>query len=135
MMRHSLELERFVAKHIDRLRSASLSAFFSVSLSAAGDMEEQQRAKQYVQDFLKNVGWNPTLTATFAGALPYSNMNPGFRIMIRSMVKARESLKGSGGLGDMHPWKDEEYTDWDAVDEFAFTVAEHLRSRREVATS
>jgi menaquinone-dependent protoporphyrinogen oxidase len=111
--RHPDHLRALVRKHRAALASRR-SAFFSVSLSARN---KPQAAQRYVQTFLRQVGWQPQQTATFAGALPYSKYAPWKRLLMIAFV----ALAG----GDTDASRDYEYTDWKAVERFAegFAVA------------
>ena len=105
--RHPGHLRALLRKHGAAL-AARRSAFFSVSLSARN---KPQAAQRYLQTFLRQVGWRPRQTATFAGALPYSKYAPWKRLLMIAFV----CLAG----GDTDASQDYEYTDWDAVERFA----------------
>ena len=105
--RHPGHLRSLLRKHRAAL-AARPGAFFSVSLSARN---KPQAAQRYLQTFLRQVGWRPRQTATFAGALPYSKYAPWKRLLMIAFV----CLAG----GDTDTSRDHEYTDWDAVDRFA----------------
>jgi len=79
-----------------------------VSLSAA---TKPQRARRYVETFLRQVGWQPQHTAAFGGALRYSR----YGALKRLVMVAFAALAGH----DTDVSRDYEYTDWDAVDRFA----------------
>ena len=50
------------------------SAFFSVCLTVADDTEESRAAtRRYLDEFVEETGWTPGRTATFAGALQYTD--------------------------------------------------------------
>jgi len=119
MFRYSAALVRFVNQNRNQLQDAPLTAFYSVSMSAAGNDEEQQQARRYMSDFLHSVHWKPTVSASFAGALRYSKMSPQGRIAMQ-MIADRSDF-------DHAPWKDKEYTDWKAVDQFALDVAKRIK--------
>ncbi|HEU0200451.1 MAG TPA: flavodoxin domain-containing protein, partial [Burkholderiaceae bacterium] len=90
----------------------------SVSLSAGGPGAKPEAARRYVRDFLRQVGWQPALTATFAGALPYSKYGTFKRWLVLLFVRL------AGGETDAS--RDYEYTDWSAVDRFATDFARLL---------
>jgi len=94
------------------------SAFFSVSLSGGGPRAKPKAARRYLEVFLRQTGWNPQQTATFAGALPFSKYGAFKRLLMIVFV-------GLGG-GDTDTSRDYEYTDWDAVERFAETFAQRL---------
>jgi menaquinone-dependent protoporphyrinogen oxidase len=95
------------------------SAFFSVSLSGGGPGAKPEAARRYLEVFLRQTGWHPQQTATFAGALPFSRYGAFKRLLMVVFV-------GLGG-GDTDTSRDYEYTDWDAVERFAETFAQRLR--------
>lgn len=105
--RHPGHLRALLRRHGAAL-AARRSAFFSVSLSAR---HKPQAAQRYLQTFLRQVGWQPRQTATFAGALPYSKYAPWKRLLMIAFA----ALAG----GDTDASRDYEYTDWDAVERFA----------------
>ena len=105
--RHPGHLRALLRKHGAALE-ARRGAFFSVSLSAR---TKPQAAQRYLQTFLREVGWRPRHTATFAGALPYSKYARWKRLLMFAFV-------GLAG-GDTDTSRDYEYTDWEAVDRFA----------------
>ncbi|MCL4204636.1 MAG: hypothetical protein KJ000_19280 [Pirellulaceae bacterium] len=107
--KHSKRFTEFVARHRTGLEKIP-SAFFSVSLSAAGMEEERTEAKKYVTDLLKQTGWHPRMTATFGGGLLYRE----YWFLKRWMMK---KIAKDGGK-DTDTSKNHIYTDWDAVGRF-----------------
>ena len=126
--RHHPQLARFVAQDRDVLNGQP-SAFFSVSLSAAGNVEQQGDATRCLNEFLDETGWKPSATAIVAGALLYRKYGLFKRWMMKMIVKR-------GGTGDTDTSRNYVYTDWNAVDDFAerFTVEHVRRVRRRPAT-
>lgn len=116
--RHPRYLHTLVRRFREVL-AAKPGAFFSVSLSAGGPGAKPQTAQRYLQTFLRQVGWRPQQTATFAGALSYSKYGVFKRLLMRLIV-------GVAG-GDINPARDYEYTDWDAVERFADAFAQRLK--------
>ena len=94
------------------------NAFFSVSLSAAGDARQRGNAQRCVSDFVKRTGWAPDARTIFAGALRYSRYHGLVRFLMRCISKAAG--------GDTDTSRDYEYTDWAAVDSFAAAFAARL---------
>jgi menaquinone-dependent protoporphyrinogen oxidase len=95
------------------------AAFFSVSLSAHGDLPE---AESYVEQFEQATGWRPAHVALFSGALRYTQYN----FLMRHVMKRIASGK-PGNLGtDMS--RDYVYTEWDGVKLFAEDFLEGLIS-------
>jgi menaquinone-dependent protoporphyrinogen oxidase len=87
------------------------AAFFAVSGSAGGTVEEQRAARAKMEAFLQQTDWKAVLTASFAGGVAYSKYNPLLRwFMHRGLRKQDRATDVS---------RDYEYTDWVQVDEFA----------------
>ena len=112
--RHPAHLRTLLRRHRAGL-AALPGAFFSVSLSAR---TKPPAAQRYLGDFLRQAGWQPRHTATFAGALPYSK----YAAWKRLLMIAFAGLAG----GDTDASRDYEYTDWDAVDRFAEGFADSV---------
>ena len=95
------------------------TAFFSVSLAAAGDDTE---AEGYVEEFEKETGWQPGRVALFAGALLYTQYGFVKRHLMRKIVGDKP-----GDLGtDIS--RDYVYTEWDGVKRFAEHFAADLEA-------
>lgn len=103
------------------------SAFFPVSLSGGGPGAKPEAARRYLDNFLRQVRWNPEQAATFAGALQFSKYG-AFKHMLMVLIV------GLAG-GDTDTSKDYEYTDWDAVGRFAENFAQRLGSPRKKASA
>jgi len=116
--RHPGYLRSLVRSQRDTLEALP-SAFFSVSLSAGGPGAKPKAARRYLEVFLRQTGWNPRQTATFAGALQFSKYGAVKRLLMIVFV-------GLGG-GDTDTSRDYEYTDWGAVERFAETFTQRLR--------
>lgn len=108
--KHSKQLKQFIEKHIAELRTKH-TAFFSVSLSAAGDDSQQNDATACMNSYLDSCQWSPNSTAIFAGSLPYRQYN----IFVRWLMK--RIVRKSGG--DTDTSRNYEYTDWNRVEAFA----------------
>ncbi len=101
----------FVDRHRDWL-AARPSAFFSVSLGVQSkNPEDVAHVQQIISDFLAEHGWAPATTASFAGALKYTQYNWLKRMVMKQIAKSE------GGATDTS--QDYEYTDWNQVDGFA----------------
>ena len=113
--KHVVELVGKIRDTLDRLPTA----FFSVSLAAAGDDTE---AEGYVEQFEKETGWQPGRVALFAGALLYTQYGFIKRHMMKKIVGDKP-----GGLGtDIS--RDYVYTEWDGVKRFAEHFAADLEA-------
>jgi menaquinone-dependent protoporphyrinogen oxidase len=114
--KHSKRFTEFVALHQTDLDNIP-SAFFSVSLSAAGpEGEKKKEAEKFVTDLLEQTDWHPKMTATFAGGLLYRE----YWFLKRWMMK---KIAKDGGK-DTDTSKNHVYTDWDAVDQFVVDFLE-----------
>jgi len=108
--KHSATVVEFVKRNHHSLQAVP-SAFFSVSLSAAGKTDrQQQNAHRCLDAFLAETGWNPQMTATIAGALRYREYG-FFKRMALKWIAKQEG-------GDTDTSKNYEYTDWQQVDDF-----------------
>ena len=104
-------LKKFVKQHIELLKNKP-TAFFSVCMMVRNPLpEKQQEARQYVQDFIGETGWEPNIHQTFAGAIKYSKYG-FFMKMVMKRIARKEGA-------DTDTSRDYEYTDWEAVTEFA----------------
>jgi menaquinone-dependent protoporphyrinogen oxidase len=114
---HPRALRSLLRRH-SLVLAARPTAFFSVSLSSGGPGAKPATAQRYLETFLRQTDWRPTLTASFAGALQYSKYGVFKRQLMRMIV-------GFAG-GDTDMSRDYEYTDWAAVDRFAESFARRL---------
>ena len=64
--KHSDALKSFASQNRDILASRP-TAFFSTSLAAAGNSDEQQKALKYLEDFIECTSLKPVITSTIAG--------------------------------------------------------------------
>ena len=117
--KHQHTLEQFVEEYLSRLQSRP-AAFFSVSLSAHGPGDKEHAdAQEYVAGFEEKTGWHPLLTATFSGALRYTEYGLPKRLLMKWITRR-------SGSPDTDTHRDYEYTDWDAVDRFVEAFVEQL---------
>lgn len=108
--RYQREAQRFVERHRVWL-SERRSGFFSVSLGAASrDPEEVREVQAILDGFLAEHGWKADMTASFAGALKYTQYNWLKRALMKHIAK-----KEGGATDTAH---DYEYTDWSQVRRF-----------------
>jgi menaquinone-dependent protoporphyrinogen oxidase len=114
---HGKHLKQFVTHQKPALEQKP-AAFFSVSLSAAGNEQQQGDARREMVKFEEEVGWHPEQDSIFAGALLYTKYNFAKRFIMKRISKAAG--------GDTDTSRDYDYTDWDAVDRFADEFAERL---------
>ena len=108
--RHARAIRRYVRRHRDALAQMP-SAFFSVSMSAAGGGRDPS-----IDGLVAETGWYPARAVSFAGALPYTRYNPILRfIMKRISAKAGHTTDTT---------RDHDFTDWAAVRAFADAIAD-----------
>lgn len=110
MGRHARAIRRYVRQHRDALAKVP-SAFFSVSMSAAGGGPDPS-----IDRLIAETGWHPARAVSFAGGLPYTRYNPLLRFMMKR-ISAR-----AGHTTDTT--RDHDFTDWGAVRRFADDLAD-----------
>jgi menaquinone-dependent protoporphyrinogen oxidase len=116
---HQMSLRAFILNNLTLLQHLP-SAFFSVSLSAAvKDDAHREEARSYLTNFLQDLGWQPALTACFAGAIKHSEYDY-FRRMVLSLL-ARQL---EPGIVQPH---DIVYTDWTQVETFVKAFLERSK--------
>ncbi len=113
--RYMKPTRRFVADNLGLLARLP-SAFFSVSLLQLSPKEESKRhAAGYMARFLQESAWRPSLTATFAGALPFIRYG-WFGKRIMKAIWRREGF-------NVEITRDYEYTRWEDVERFSDAYA------------
>ena len=123
---HSKVLRKFLSEN-QELLGARPTAFFSVSLSAAGNPEERDKALRIMNQFIDETAIKPKCAAILAGAIEYSQYNVVLRFIMRfkTGTKHPESDKlrktETGRPGEI------EFTDWAQVQHFAETFGLVLR--------
>jgi menaquinone-dependent protoporphyrinogen oxidase len=116
---HPQELEQWLSAHREQW-SHLPCAFFSVSLSASSDREQDRDdAWRVMHAFLDKLRMHPVESTILAGALKYSRYGFFMKRIMRNIVKR------SGGK-DLDMSHDYEYTDWHRVEQFARTFAERI---------
>ena len=111
--KHDRHIVDFVRNHLGALETMP-SAFFSVSLTAAGDTaEDKADIERLLREFSEETGWQPEKMGVFAGAVMYTKYNPMIRYVMKRKVATRRD--------DTDTTRDYEYTDWDGVTAFAGT--------------
>lgn len=106
---HSKALREFVETNLAQLQMIP-SAFFSVSLSAAGGESQRDDAQRCLETFLEQTQFKPLSTATLAGAVQYRKYGFFKRFLLQRIV-------GMAG-GETDTSKNYEYTNWNEVSQF-----------------
>jgi menaquinone-dependent protoporphyrinogen oxidase len=112
--RHRANVLAFVERH-RRALEARPTAFFSVNVVARKPGKDTPATNPYVKAFLRRTTWRPTLVAVFAGRIDY----PRYGFLDRQMIRLIMALTH----GPTDPRACVEFTDWNAVDDFARKVA------------
>lgn len=107
-----------VFEFIERRRAvleAKPTAFFTVNVVARKPGKDTPDGNSYMQKFLEQSRWRPTLLGVFAGKIDYARYGPVDRTMIRFIMWMTK--------GPTDPKTCIEFTDWAAVDRFADGVS------------
>ena len=99
--KHVKSMAAFARANVERLTHLP-TAFFSVSLSAAG--RDTAAARACADAFVRDTGWRPGMVRLVAGALLYTRYNWFVKRMMRRISRAHG--------GDTDITRDFEYTDW-----------------------
>jgi len=119
MQAHPKAARRFVVAHRVMLDKRP-TAFVSVSGSAAGkELRHALACERMIEKFLQRTDWQPTRTASFAGAYSYTKYRPLVKWMMRWIAKREGAPTDTS--------RDYEFTDWNAVDMFAIDFAALVR--------
>lgn len=111
MGQHQIAMKKLVQSHQEAFDKIP-TAYFCVCITAKDDSGKSiNEVRKYLDEFTGYTGINPVISAAFAGALKY----PDYNFIKRFSVKL---LARKLGL-DTDTKRYFEYTDWDAVDQFA----------------
>lgn len=113
--KHRPELYRFVEVHRAEL-ARKRSAFFTVNVVARKPGKDSPETNPYLQTFLRLAAWRPTELGVFAGRIDY----PRYRFVDRQMIRLIMWMTH----GPTDPRSCTEFTDWAAVDRFAYRVGQ-----------
>lgn len=118
MGRYPKPLKKFVAKHHDWLNSKP-SALFTVCMAINSQLPaSRQEAENYGDKFRKETQWHPAQSVIFAGAVKFTQ----YGFLTRYIMKRISKHEG----GNTDTSQDHEYTNWEAVEQFAEQFAEKL---------
>jgi menaquinone-dependent protoporphyrinogen oxidase len=118
---HSRALRRYLRERHDALASRPLGLFQLSLTSANDDAEHTATAQRMADELIAEVDLHPDVVALLAGRLAYSQYGWFTRRLMR-WISRRE-----GGDTDMN--HDHEYTNWEAVEQFADEFARVLVTR------
>lgn len=128
---HQTSAVNFAKAHHDNLK-AKPSAFLSVSLGAgSADEEEQEQARQQIDEFLEECMWHPDLALPLAGAIRYSQMSAPGRFgmnLLQRLFRRRLNEQQVPNLTIDH-----ELTDWTAVEQFVSAFVRVVAQGRSTA--
>lgn len=120
--KHPRALRDFVREHAIFLATVP-SAFVSVSGAAGAPTDEAKaQVKAYVDAFIAESSWTPRIIQPFAGGLAYSRYGFITKWIMRRLAKKRGR--------DYDTSRDYEYTDWNAVEEFATRFVAMIKGSR-----
>lgn len=108
---HSRALTHYISRHADDLAAMPVGLFQVSLTSATDDAEHSAQAHAMVHRLLDATGLDPDVVGLFAGALAYTRYGWLKRRLMRHVADA-------GGV-DTDISVDHEYTDWEAVADFA----------------
>jgi len=112
--RYQKSVRRFI-KNNCHILNKKITAFVSVSLTAASnDATELAYLKSITKRFLEKLNWQPIHTIQVAGALRYSKYNFFKKLLMKQIAKKN--------TGNADTSKDYEFTDWNQVKEFVYSV-------------
>lgn len=115
--RYKKPVKYYIQEHLETL-NAKNSAFFSVCLAIASDLqEEHEEAEQTLSHFLRGLNWKPKHTFHVAGALKYTEYNWLVKLIMKNIAK-----KEGESTDTSH---DHEYTDWDKLKEDTLRCLSH----------
>ena len=112
--KHSRKVYEFIRKN-QRVLDSLPSAFFSVNVVARKAEKNQPDTNPYLKKFLRQISWEPTKSAVFAGKIDYPIYTFWDRQIIRFIMWVTE--------GPTDPEAVVEFTDWNKVDDFGRAIA------------
>ena len=125
--RHQKAADLFVRAHAAEL-NRTVSAFFSVSLSAASkNRDEVEAAAQLAKAFPAACGWRPQIVASVAGRLAYTEYGFFIRFIMKRIARKEGAPTDTS--------RDYELTNWADVDRLARDFAARIDSRLDATLS
>ena len=116
--RHPRYLTQFARRHAALLNSRP-AAFVSVCGALIGDWAEgPEEARKYLERFIEETGWAPSLSRSVAGAIKYTRYSWPIRLVMRYI-----SARTGRPVDTSRDW---DFTDWDAIDRLGLELADRL---------
>ena len=112
--KHKPELYSFIKENLCFLTKVKAS-FFSVNVVARKSEKNKPETNPYIQKFLTLSNWTPLHIGVFAGKIDY----PKYRFIDRFMIRLIMWIT-NGPTDTKNAY---EFTNWDAVDEFAKKIS------------
>lgn len=117
MHRYQNSIRDYIMDNVDILNQKR-TAFFSVSLSGASEIEEELKdADELAKKFIRSTGWKPQEINHIGGALKFTKYN-FFKRLIMRLIASRKGEK-------IDVSKDYEYSNWKAVEHFVVHFIEN----------
>ena len=113
--KHRPEVISFINDNAQTLATKP-SAFFSVNVTARKPNKNTPETNPYMPKFLKQINWQPSELAVFAGRIDYPRYSTFDRLMIRFIMWITK--------GPTDPNTVIEFTDWQAVEKFGYVICE-----------
>jgi menaquinone-dependent protoporphyrinogen oxidase len=115
---HEAAVVRWTGSHATTLAMRP-TAFLSVSLAAADDTDEARAdATRMINELVDITGWEPTIALPVAGALQYREYDVMTRLLMRLIARHHRASTDTS--------RDVDFTDWQAVEQFAAGFAQQV---------
>ena len=108
--KHQPQVAEFIQRH-QALLEAKRGAFFTVNIVARKPEKNTPQTNPYLQKFLRQIKWQPSMLGVFAGKLDYPRYRPLDRLMIRFIMLITK--------GPTDPRTVVEFTNWAVVQDYA----------------
>ena len=113
--KHRPAVTDYINRHA-RLLASKPGAFFSVNVTARKPNKNTPETNPYMPKFLKQINWQPNELAVFAGKIDYPRYTTFDRMMIRFIMWITKGPTDRNAVV--------EFTDWQAVENFAHVIRE-----------
>lgn len=113
--KHRPAVADYINRHA-RLLASKPGAFFSVNVTARKPNKNTPETNPYMPKFLKQINWQPNELAVFAGKIDYPRYTTFDRMMIRFIMWITKGPTDRNAVV--------EFTDWQAVENFAHVISE-----------